>query len=324
MPLRVDGSKAPKIPWSCWQAELLPPELLRRHFSDERVPSAIGVICGVTSGNLELLDFDDPGAYKPWIRAVAKKMSGVLGYAPLVATPSDGRHIYIRCPEIAGNQKLAYDEKGQIAIETRGQGGQAVLPGEPLGTHHSREPYKLIGGSFERIPTISPAQRQILLEISRSFDKSPAKPDRSLIKPERIDVRSTYGIDLHAGGAALVGDRPGDDFNERTDWPQLLAKAGWTWLRYAGGIDYWRRPGKSDGGASATTGFCGDKLHVFSSNCHPLVAGSTYTKFSFYALLWHEGDFAAAASVLAKNGYGKDTVHEQEEKLNLIIKGGLA
>jgi putative DNA primase/helicase len=307
MPLRVDGTKAPKIKWSEYQLENVPAFLLRRHF--DTYNSGIGVICGVTSGNLELLDFDDPGIFAPWLRAVSKRLSGVFGYAPLIATPSDGRHLFYRCETIAGNLKLAYNADREIAIETRGQGGQAVLPGGPPGVHVTGQPYRLIGGSFGRIPTITPAQRQIVLEVSRGFDATPPKP-------EPVDIEKVYGVKLTPSDA---GDRPGDDFNVRGEWEDILVPKDWTMLREVGDVAYWRRPGKEGTGPSATTGYCGNHLHVFSSNASPFEADQTYSKFAAFSMLWCGGDFRHAAEHLSRIGYG-GIVAENEDKINSIVE----
>ena len=58
---------------------------------------------------------------------------------------------------------------------------------------------------------------------------------------------------------------------------------------------YWKRPGKEDGGISATENYNGNGLlHVFSSST-PFVADKSYTKFSAYTILNHNYDFKIAA-----------------------------
>jgi hypothetical protein len=110
------------------------------------------------------------------------------------------------------------------------------------------------------------------------------------------------------GGGA--GDRPGDDFNRRASWDEVLPGKGWVVARRTGDVTHWRRPGKKPPGTSATTGKChsavgGDLLYVFSSNAQPFEPERCYSKFSAYALLYHRGDFGAAASQLAREGFGE-------------------
>lgn len=104
------------------------------------------------------------------------------------------------------------------------------------------------------------------------------------------------------------GDRPGDDFNRRARWEDVLAPHGWTVDHTAGDVTYWTRPGKARH-TSATTGKCkteggGDLLYVFSTNAHPLEADTAYSKFAALALLSHGGDFARAAAELKRQNYG--------------------
>ena len=102
--------------------------------------------------------------------------------------------------------------------------------------------------------------------------------------------------------------RPGDDYNDRTTWDELLIPAGWTFLGERRGTTYWRRPGKVDG-ISATTGYGDgdyDCLYVFSTST-TFEAETAYSKFGAYAHLHHGGDYTAAARQLAADGYGSGT-----------------
>jgi hypothetical protein len=103
--------------------------------------------------------------------------------------------------------------------------------------------------------------------------------------------------------------RPGEDFDQRGDWAEILGPAGWQCVATRGDERRWRRPGKDGPGWSATTGRCrgkdgADLLRVFSSNAAPLEDGKAYGKFRSYTLLHHNGDFTAAARDLAAKGYG--------------------
>jgi hypothetical protein len=75
----------------------------------------------------------------------------------------------------------------------------------------------------------------------------------------------------------------------------------------------WRRPGKTSGGASAstqTTSEAGNSLlRVFSSNAHPFESDQSYGKFAVYAILQHGGDYSMAAKTLAELGYGEKTAN---------------
>jgi P4 family phage/plasmid primase-like protien len=102
-------------------------------------------------------------------------------------------------------------------------------------------------------------------------------------------------------------DRPGDDFNARADWADVLPD--WTYVHTCrDGTERWRRSGK-DEGWSATINYGGsDMLYVWTSNAKPLEPRTSYTKFGAYAALHHDGDHAAAAKALAAQGYGTPTL----------------
>jgi hypothetical protein len=109
------------------------------------------------------------------------------------------------------------------------------------------------------------------------------------------------------GSRTSTNDRPGDDFNARGDWVEILSEHGWSQISHYGDEVRWCRPGK-EGGVSATTNYNGNGLlHVFSTNAPPFEADRDYAKFTAYTLLNHEGDFGRAARKLREDGYGRRT-----------------
>src|SRR5688572_5634046 len=72
-------------------------------------------------------------------------------------------------------------------------------------------------------------------------------------------------------------NRPGDDYNRRTDIRELLEGRGWKHDHDRGEVSYWTRPGKTRG-VSASLGRCKTgsglpRLYVFTSSAAPLGAG---------------------------------------------------
>lgn len=106
-------------------------------------------------------------------------------------------------------------------------------------------------------------------------------------------------------------DRPGDVYNQRADWSELLEPLGWEEVGDDGERKFWSRPKQPEKGKpAATTGFCSterrpDMLHVFSTSPEiaPFEPNVSYTKFEAYALIHHEGDFEAATRDLGEQGY---------------------
>ncbi|MBI3974660.1 MAG: hypothetical protein HY332_25575 [Chloroflexi bacterium] len=99
--------------------------------------------------------------------------------------------------------------------------------------------------------------------------------------------------------------RPGDDFNARGEWAEVLVPHGWRLDHRCGEVEHWCRPEKRRG-TSATVNYAGSGLlYVFSSDAPPFQADESYSKFAAYCLLSHGGDWRAATRELAARGYGR-------------------
>lgn len=89
------------------------------------------------------------------------------------------------------------------------------------------------------------------------------------------------------------GNRPGDIYNQRAEWADILEPLGWTLLADHGDVKHWCRPGKTDT-VSATTGFCSTDcrpncLYIFSTATEiaPFEANRSYSKFEAYGVIHH-------------------------------------
>jgi hypothetical protein len=306
IPIRCDGSKGPIGKWKKNQTHRINEGEAEHHFSNE---TGIGIVCGAISDNLEVLDFDEPGLINQWTELVNEEAPGLLQRLPCVETPRGGMHLYYKCDKIGSNQKLAMepfeDENGKpkerVLIETRGEGGYIIAPGSPAACHPLEKPYKLVNGDLLNIPAISTEERDILLRLSRSFDLQPQKKEvfAQLYTPNLSELQ-----------------RPGDDFNQRASWNDILSKHGWNQVKSCGEVIFWRRPGESKHRHQANTGYCqsssGDLLYVFSTEAFPLESGNAYSKFAAYTFLEHNGGFKEAAKALREKGYGSEMREENE------------
>ena len=241
------------------------------------------------SGNLEVIDIDEPGLVKPWLSAV-KKGGGldVLKRLLVIKTPREGRfHFVYRCEEeVEKSQKLACKRNpgghAKTMIETRGEGGYILAPGSPPECHELNKPYLIRRGSFEDIPVITVEERALLLNAACSLNE--------YTKPKRVV----------SGRTGNGGNLPGDQYNRDADWEDVLTSHGWIEKHTKNGVKYWSRPGKTSPGTSATTNHEGTGLlYVFSSNASPFEAENTCTKFAAFALLNYGGDYSAAAYALS-------------------------
>ncbi|WP_258318011.1 phage/plasmid primase, P4 family [Microbacterium sp. SGAir0570] len=146
------------------------------------------------------------------------------------------------------------------------------------------------------MPTVTAEEReQLHAVVHAALDSMPEQLPATPSGP--VDAKWSTAYTTAAGDIT-----PGDDFEAKTDWAEILL--GWTHVFTRGATRYWRRPGKNDG-ISATTGHAGDRdrLFVFTSSTdfEPEVP---YTKFGAYTLLQHRGDHGAAAKALADAGHG--------------------
>jgi len=278
-------------------------------------PDAICILCGAVSNHAEMIDFDgnDELFWRWWERIPAHIRDRLV----VETTPAGGLHvIYLCLVAICGNLKLAQRKvNGKIItlIETRGEGGLFLCAPTPG--------YALIQGDFTNLPTLTAAERDILLQAAWELNEYvPPVVDgprcaTTMVNVGQMSASSATMSELSAengpmcDGAADNGrganhhaERPGDDFNHRGDPRKLLEQHGWVQVS-GGDNEYWRRPGK-DSGWSAT--LKDGVFYVFSSNAAPFEPNRAYSPFSVLTLLEHGGDFEQAARSLRSSGYGGD------------------
>ncbi|MCI0701616.1 MAG: bifunctional DNA primase/polymerase [Planctomycetia bacterium] len=298
-PVKTDGSKEPAFAGWREYAERLPTldELKRWHSRPNR--HGIGVAGGVASGNLAVFDFETWAAFIHWGGSLAAVDREHLARCPVIGTPGGGAHVYVRLVEPMKGCKLARTVAGETLIEIRGCQHYVVAPGSPPVCHPLRRSYRLLrpgwldGEPFEPMP----------LDVWHGLTVLAAE----LNEYSRPAAREVVG---DRPASAATGDRPGDDFNQRIQWGDILTPHGWKVYRSTAGATYWCRPGKSPAGVSASTGFCRglsgrDLLYVFSTSAAPFDAETCYSRFAAYALLNHHGDFKAATRALGVAGYGR-------------------
>jgi putative DNA primase/helicase len=297
------GEKRPRADFDGPEGKTWEP-LRREHAGDDMLAhwyerlhcTGVGFVCGAISRGLELFEFDDRETYDRFREAAAGcglgDLVGRLEGGYLEETPGGGVHWFYRCAEVRGNTKLARrpGKPAQVLIETRGEGGFAVVAPSFGKVHPSGRPYRLLSGGVDSIASVTPAERDALWELARSFDEMP----KMAFEPSRAkDTSDGEG----------EGIRPGDDYNARTKWADILEPEGWKAVYSRGDTTYWRRPGKAIGVSATTNRGDSDCLFVFSSSTD-FEAERPYTKFGAYALLKHRGDFGSATRALARDGYG--------------------
>jgi hypothetical protein len=115
----------------------------------------------------------------------------------------------------------------------------------------------------------------------------------------------------------IKNGRPGDRYNAKADWRDILEPHDWRIQSTRGDTTYWTKPLARRGEVHATTGYKGvDVLHVFSTDAQPFTAGECYNKFAAFTLLNFGGDFRKAARAIAHdyNPNPLETNDQREEE----------
>jgi putative DNA primase/helicase len=323
IPIAADGSKAPcwqllprrpgadgepsKATWKPFQTRLPTRTELVDWFKPDGAECLCGiaVVCGAGSGGWETIDFDEIELGYHWWQCMRKAHPRILAKLLPVITPRPGLHVHYRSGGAGSGRKLARgfrvdpetkENELKTLIETRGEGNYIIVPPSPGACHSSGRPYELMDGrDLSEVQAIAPEEREILISAAEDLNEyvRPARP--------RPPVRPPSATKAFGAG------RPGDDFNARASWAEILEPHGWTFLSELGdGTQYWQRPGKNGSSASATVNYeDSDLLFVFSTNAGPFEESRSYNKFSAFTVLSHAGDFKAAAQALRRMGYGR-------------------
>jgi hypothetical protein len=309
VPVATDGSKRPGVgSWKQYQDRHPTQDELLNWFNNDQV-QGLGVITGPISGNLLMIEWEGR-AIEQKLHLAAKeamKASGLEylwetltnGYSEM--TPSGGIHFLVKIDgaPIEGNTKLASKagEDGGCLIETRGAGGFSICAPSGGSAHPNGKSWTMIAGSIENIPTITEAELWELFTILKTFDEMP----KSDITKQELTKREFNPA------------MPGDDYNQRMTWEEILEPLGWKKVYTQAQVTYWRRPHKNEG-ISASTNYGGyDTFFVFSTSTS-FESEKGYSKFGVYAHLNHRDDFKAAAQALRFLGYGvgKDEIANYE------------
>jgi hypothetical protein len=290
LPVAEDGTKRPALPeWKTYQQQRPTPEVMRHWNFANR--AGFGMVAGPVSGYCESWDFDDAETFEAFLSAAAAAgLSDLIqriraGYED--QTPDVGRRWIVKYSPDVTWADTAYARRpgrpGEKPIVTLIETTLfAVLAPSNGSVHPSGRPYVRVSGSFATIAAYTSEERDAVIALARSFDQMPR---RAAARPP-----------------TTAGTRPGDDFNARASWSDILTPHGWTAVGARGSLDYWRRPEKSFGISASTNRETG-LLWMFTSSTE-FAPDVSYTKFGAFTLLEHGGDHAAAAKALVRRGYG--------------------
>ena len=137
------GEKTPLVEWSRYQTRRITEEDIKNWFSGD-IGVNVAVVCGKISGNLVVVDFDDPRAFK-------RLLSGI-DQETLVVKTARGAHVYFRTDYPINSFKVDIPNLGRIDV--KGEGGYVLAPPSvhPSGKTYefmSQRPIKHWEGDFK-------------------------------------------------------------------------------------------------------------------------------------------------------------------------------
>lgn len=253
----------------------------------------IAAVAGAISGNLLVLDFDEPRFWAAWHSLVAPLLAGL----PIQQTGGGGVQVFLRCDDPGHNDKLAhvpdtttidpatgklkYFDGRRIGIETRGEGGYAVIPPSlhPSGNH-----YAWLQGDLTSIPYVDQTIVDQLLAAARSLDEAPYTLQQ--INAMNQAMHPSPPRQATNGSANVI-----DLYNAATPIEQALRDAGYTHCFH----DRWAPPGA---GKRDSVTVKNSKAFHYDTN-FPLADGYWHDAFSVWSYYRHNSDTKAAVKEAA-------------------------
>jgi len=204
-----------------------------------------------------------------------------------VRTPSGGYHFYTKYdPILATTKHKRSDHKGLLhAVDVQSNGALVFAPPSHFAS--------LGGYTLVNDVPVTNLPKDLMVSVVEALEpEKEATEYKPYIPPTNADMR-----------------RPGDVFNALASWEDVLIPLGWEKVgRSQNGTQYWKRPGKTTEGISASTNYKGyDLFFPYTTAIDGLTWKKGYTKFSLYTQLAHNGDSRAAARALVYDNYKRVT-----------------
>ena len=204
------------VSWKKYQTERPTLEETIRMFSGSNV-EYIALIC---KDNIEAIDIDAKNNMEG--QDIAKEYANHLKFFRggkellkkllIEKTKNNGYHFVYKCLKVGGNDKLAYNAKNEVLIETRGKGGLLfIAPSNGYVVHK---------GEFKDIPTITIEERELLMNVARSLNFRGIKRDET---NEEVQTKAILRENNNIGNVVWSWQ----DYNSKDDCLQLLENEGW-------------------------------------------------------------------------------------------------
>ena len=295
--LPLNARKRPTIKaWKFLQTEHASVNLINEWFPLTS-RNGIGIICGAISSDLTVIDVESLEAWNQLEASIQSvpALAELMPSTSLSITPSGGRHLFIHADTAPPKcEVLARDAEGELLIETRGEGGYAMVPpgeGRSWVRYLDREDRALW----------TAAQLEMVFGLARQFHKEPIKTTTTTTPAPKAAAPRAPGLS------------PIDDYRQRADFHQLLTAQGARLIRTeANGRAHYARPGKDENAAGGNlfpvNGV--QKLYVHSSNWPSLQADKHYDAFDFRLAIEYGGNkdmLPVLVRQLSLDGFGDQT-----------------
>lgn len=285
--------KSPYRKWEKYQEQQIDQTTLWAEMERNNT-TAIAMICGAVSGNLEVIDVDVkwmPGIDATLLTDLNNLYPDLLARLRIHSTPSGGCHILYRTTkQPPGNQKLARRlstpeeldadskrNKTKCFIETRGQGGFVVAPPS-------------MGYAIRRdlpLPVLTWEERCTLISFCEAYNTF-----FPIEAPPPTGVRENTYYDTN----------PFQDFNNRVDAVELFQQQGWAYVRQSGKFLWFTKPGGSPRDVHGT--FNTEKRYFYIWTTETDLEPRGYLPSSILAHYQFGGDKKKCYQWLVQQGYG--------------------
>lgn len=277
----LPASSREKRPLCAWKKYIKQRPTFDDVFSSITNFDALALVCGDTSGGVEVIDFDQKGAAFQDFWNIEKETCAAC---VVETSQSGGKHLIYRREDCGSSLKLASNKDG-VLIETRGRGGICIIA--------PSNGYALERGDFTLLPVLSRGDCEKIFTTARSFDE---------IKKE---LRPVGGYLSKVESVQGDGDSVAERLRNGYEWLESLQRAGWLFLFENENYFYFSRPfqnvkGKIGGSFSKIDKF----FHCFTSNAPPLEVDRSYSPLQLIAALDFDGDESRAAKAHAPKCQG--------------------
>ena len=279
----VPNSKRPAL--KGWQQHAEKPI---EDFDVFKTTNGIGLVMGYDG--VQCLDIDakhfEGDEYNDFVALIEQHDPTLIQRMVIQQTQSGGFHWIFKCSEIAGNEKLAKNKKGEVTFETRGKGGQIVV--------WPTKGYK-IQGKITDVAEISPSERNVIWSCARMMDATIPQADPMPNQP--TDSVFTGEVDETT---------PWGDFRSRFTVLDVLTSAGWKVVKESTDMISVLRPGDTKAETSGVI-FKDSGLFFPFTTSTQFEAETSYDSFQAFVVLVHNGDFQSAIRDLRNDGFGQQS-----------------